>query len=61
VVSRNTPMTFLRLRTSTGASIARVLLDASGRLAYRSDVTSVTRTSQTVVGAGVWNTVDVHL
>ena len=52
-----------RLRTSTGTPLMKVLVNANGKLAYRNDVSAVTRTSPVSIVTERWYllTVDVRV
>jgi chitodextrinase len=54
-------VTLLKFRTAAGASIGGVLVTSAGKLAFRNDAGGATRSSTTVVGAGSWHELEVHL
>jgi hypothetical protein len=56
-----TTVILLRLRTATGASIARIYLTSSQMLATRNDITGTTITSSTKAPLGSWHTVEVRM
>ncbi len=56
-----TTLTLMRFRTASNASILGPYLTSTGRLGYRDDVASVSRTSSTVVSPGVWHELEVHV
>jgi hypothetical protein len=60
VLNRSTPVWLTRFRPATG-STAKILLNTSGKLAYRNDVAGVTRTSSLVVTNGVWHELAVDI
>jgi phospholipase C len=60
LVSRSTPVTLLRLRTATGASILTVAVNANGRLGTDNTVTGVAMGSPVAVGLGSWRAVEIH-
>lgn len=51
----------IKLRTASGASIGGLLITSRGRLSYRNDVTAQTVSSTTVMSAGSWHLIDLHL
>jgi PKD repeat protein len=57
----STSVALLKFRTATGATLARLYLTNTGKLATRNDVTGATRTSATAIAMGQWYTAQVHL
>ncbi|MEK6275748.1 MAG: Ig-like domain-containing protein [Actinomycetota bacterium] len=51
----------LRFRTPTGSSLWSLMVNSSGKLAARNDVTATTTTSTVVVNTGVWYEIQAHL
>ena len=60
VVSHSTSSAFFSFRTSSGASILYVYVNASGDLSVRNDAGGVTTYSTTQVPAGSWHLVTLH-
>ncbi len=58
VSARTGSIMLLRLRSTSSGPVARVLVNTSGVLALRSDVSGVTRTSTTALGSG-WHALEV--
>jgi len=61
VNSRSTSAGFLKLRTSTGAYIAYLYVNAAGFLSVRNDAGGVTHVSTTPVTNGQWHKVEYYL
>jgi hypothetical protein len=59
--SRSTSAGFLKLRTSTGAYIAYLYVNAAGYLSVRNDAGNVTHVSTTPVTLGQWHKVEYYL
>jgi hypothetical protein len=58
VASRTGSIVLLRLRTAASGPVGRVLVNASGVLAVKSDVSTTTRTSGVALGTG-WHALEV--
>ena len=58
VAARTGSIMLLRLRSASSGPVARVLVNTSGVLALRSDVSGVTRASTTALGSG-WHGLEV--
>ena len=61
VKSRSTSAGFLKLRTSTGAFVAYLYVNASGLLSVRNDAGNVTHVSTSAVSLGAWHKVEFYL
>lgn len=61
VVSQETHVTILRLRTASGPPILQVFLNAKGRVVVRNDVAKTKAVSSSGVQPGAWHDVQVRL
>ncbi len=60
VVSYSSQVNLLRVRTSTGTSIAYLIINTTGQLGLRNDIAAITFTSATSVGSG-WHSLEFHV
>jgi fibronectin type 3 domain-containing protein len=62
VIDRGTSaVSLMKVRTRTGASLVRLYIGTTGKLALRNDLTDVATTSSTAISAGRWYALRLHV